>query len=179
MESRGNTNYPLSEGGGVESFGSTLHWGADWTQNRFPLTTEIYTHPSKLSDDFHTYGLYWSEDRLYTYIDDPDNVVLDVDFTDKTMWDFGKFPSNYENPWEDAGNNAPFNKEYYLIINLAVGGVGYFTDKVPNKPWRNDGNNAVNDFYNAKNQWYPTWQNPDVTLEIDSVKVWSLPEDKK
>jgi beta-glucanase (GH16 family) len=34
MESRGNTNYPQSAEGGVESFGSTLHWGVDWTQVR-------------------------------------------------------------------------------------------------------------------------------------------------
>lgn len=34
MESRGNANYPMSGEGGCESFGSTLHWGADWTKNR-------------------------------------------------------------------------------------------------------------------------------------------------
>ena len=35
MESRGNANYPQSSGGGVESFGSTLHWGPSWTANRY------------------------------------------------------------------------------------------------------------------------------------------------
>jgi len=31
VESRGNVGYPLEDGGGPESFGSTLHWGPDWT----------------------------------------------------------------------------------------------------------------------------------------------------
>lgn len=98
MESRGNANYPQSSEGGCESYGSTLHWGADWTQNRFELTHAIYNHPSKLSEDFHTYGLYWTAERLYTYIDDPDNIVLDVDLTSTDFWEFGKFPSVYNNP---------------------------------------------------------------------------------
>jgi hypothetical protein len=98
----GNANYPDSAEGGCESFGSTLHWGADWTQNRFQLTHAIYKHPSKLSDDFHTYGLYWDAERLYTYIDDPDNIVLDVDLANTNFWEFGKFPSSYNNPWEYA-----------------------------------------------------------------------------
>ena len=68
MESRGNVNYPAASGGGVESFGSTLHWGPDYTQNRYILTHVDYHHSAKLSDEFHTYGLYWSEDRLYTYV---------------------------------------------------------------------------------------------------------------
>ena len=87
MESRGNVNYPTASGGGVESFGSTLHWGPSWTanryvnkilisevfyifviQNRYILTHVDYHHSAKLSDEFHTYGLYWSEDRLYTYV---------------------------------------------------------------------------------------------------------------
>lgn len=178
MESRGNTDYPASADGGVESFGSTLHWGVDWTQNRFELTHAVYQHPSKLSDDFHTYGLYWSQDRLYTYIDDPDNVVLDIDLAAERFFDKGKFTSNYEDPWRNSDNtNAPFDQEYYLIMNLAVGGTaGYFKDNVAGKPWSDKSNSAVNDFYAAKDRWFPTWNNPDVAMEIDSVKVWALNE---
>ena len=52
MESRGNLNYPREAEGGCDSFGSTLHWGVDWTQNQFQKTHQIYHHPSNLSDDF-------------------------------------------------------------------------------------------------------------------------------
>jgi beta-glucanase (GH16 family) len=58
MESRGNSASYGGEGGN-NCFGSTLHWGPSWDQNRFPLTHKIYTHPEPLSNDFHTYGLYW------------------------------------------------------------------------------------------------------------------------
>jgi hypothetical protein len=33
------------------------------------------------------------------------------------------------NAWEGQGNNAPFDQEFYLVLNVAVGGVnGYFPD---------------------------------------------------
>ena len=38
MESRGNVGYPKEFGGGPESFGSTLHWGPDWSVNQFMKT---------------------------------------------------------------------------------------------------------------------------------------------
>ena len=51
------------------------------------------------------------------------------------MWQRGQFSTDttngtiLENPWaKSAGNlNAPFDKDFYLILNLAVGGQnGYF-----------------------------------------------------
>lgn len=57
MESRGNDpSYPL---GGHDSFGSTLHWGPNWDQNKFSLTHKDYKHTESLNNAFHTYGLYW------------------------------------------------------------------------------------------------------------------------
>lgn len=79
MESRGNNASYAA--GGSNRFGSTLHWGPNANENRFQMTRSEYTHNVSLGDDFHTYGLYWSKDRLYTYIDSPNNIVLDIDFT--------------------------------------------------------------------------------------------------
>jgi len=91
MESRGNdASYSA---GGVNKFGSTLHWGPDYSTNKYVLTHEDFTHSVGLDQDFHTYGLYWDENRLYTYLDTPDNKVLDVDFTDKSFWERGEYPS--------------------------------------------------------------------------------------
>jgi len=74
MESRGNDpNYPL---GGHDSYGSTLHWGTNWDQNKFELTHKDFKYRESLSNAFHTYGLYWDENGLYTYFDTPDNKVL-------------------------------------------------------------------------------------------------------
>ena len=32
------------------------------------------------------------------------------------------------NLWANAGKAAPFDQEFYFIINLAVGGTAYFSD---------------------------------------------------
>jgi beta-glucanase (GH16 family) len=58
MESRGNgANYGGE--GGNDCFGSTLHWGTNWDQNRFFLTHKTYKHTESLGNAFHVYGLYW------------------------------------------------------------------------------------------------------------------------
>ena len=57
---------------------------------------------------------------------------------------------------------------------MAVGGVsGYFPDDVGNKPWRDASGNAVNEFWNGRDQWQPTWNGEDAALKVDFVKVWS------
>lgn len=156
MESRGNGPQYGGEGG-HDAFGSTLHWGPAWDQNRFPLTHKIYKHSASLGDAFHKYGLVWNETGLYTYFDDVNNVVLSVPF-DKSFWEKGNFPASFDNPWKGEPNAAPFNREYYIILNLAVGGTGnYFPDGQGGKPWANADPHAPNAFYNAKGQWYPTW----------------------
>lgn len=67
-QSRGNARgYPA---GGVESFGSTLHWGPNWSMDRYTQTHATYTLPTgDFSDAFHVFGLYWNETRLQTYLD--------------------------------------------------------------------------------------------------------------
>ena len=46
-------------------------------------------------------------------------------------------------------------------MNVAVGGTGgYFPDGDCGKPWSDKDSHAVNAFYNAKDQWYPTWNYP-------------------
>ena len=91
-----------------------------------------------LFDDFHVYGLYWDDKTLYTYFDDDSNRVLTVDFTKMSMWQYGAFPSSYENPWRGRGNNAPFDQEFFILMNVAVGGTNaYFPDGQGGKPWTN------------------------------------------
>lgn len=173
FESRGNdASYP---GGGNNKFASTLHWGPDWSQNRYPLTHQEYTHSSSLADEFHVYGLYWDADQLFTYIDSPSNVVLKVDFTAESFFTRGQFPSNFKNPWVGEDNSAPFNQEFHIILNLAVGGTGgYFPEGVGNKPWSNSDGHSINAFWNARGAWLQTWQGESAALQVDSVNVWSF-----
>mmetsp|Transcript_19459 Transcript_19459/g.19470 ORF Transcript_19459/g.19470 Transcript_19459/m.19470 type:complete len:314 (+) Transcript_19459:119-1060(+) len=173
MESRGNQpSYPA---GGNNQFASTLHWGPDWANNKYPLTHKEYNNPTSLADDFHIYGLYWSKDRLYTYFDTPSNIVLDVDMTKISFWQRGNFPTNFNNPWAGAGLNAPFDQEFYFTLNVACGGTsGYFPDGVGNKPWSDTDQHSVDSFWNNRGAWQPTWNGEDAALKIDYIKVWSL-----
>lgn len=127
-----------------------------------------------MADDFHTYGLYWDESGLYTYIDDDSQKVLSVDFTKQSFFERGQFGEGTFNPWQGEPNAAPFNREFHIILNLAVGGTNsYFPDGF-GKPWSNTDSHSVNQFYNSKDQWYPTWNGEDAALKVDSIKYWNL-----
>lgn len=168
MESRGNPpSYPP---GGYNTYGSALHWGPGWTEDSFSKTHQELRSSTDLTAEFHTYGLIWNETYIGTYFDNDSNDVLGFSIKEP-FWQLGGWDStHWTNPWKAGGKNAPFDQEFYLIINLAVGGVtGYFPDG-NGKPWSNSGAHAVNDFWNAKNQWYPTWKKP---FAIDSVKIWT------
>lgn len=177
VESYGNSQATCA-GTNSNMFGSTLHFGPSWDMDPYEVAHADYVSPEPLSSDFHTYGLLWTEDSLITYIDNEDNVVLNQKF-DESMWTQGGFPSDVDNPWRfETDLNAPFNKEFYLIFNVAVGGVnGYFPDGVCDKPWVNSSPTTAADFWGAMDQWYPTWNYPesnDAAMKIDSVKVWSF-----
>lgn len=175
MESYGNDSSSCPNAGNNQ-MASTLHWGPNWDQNRYELTHEVYTHSESLANDFHNYGLVWTEDRLYTYFDDPTNIVLDVDFSSESMWERGGFGADELNPWRNESNAAPFNREFYLILNVAAGGTnGYFPDGICGKPWSNTSSSAANEFWNARGAWFPTWNYPasnDAAMKIDYVRVW-------
>lgn len=74
----------------------------------------------------------------YTYVDDDTNRVLTVDFgkgTDEEgFWEKGHFEKMYpgvENPWKGADVSAPYDQKFYIVMNVAVGGVsGFFPDGV-------------------------------------------------
>ncbi len=85
-----------------------------------------------IEEEFHNYGLIWREDRLDFYVDHPDNITLTINR-----------PKDYNN------DNWPFNKRYFFILNMAVGG-----------NW--GGKNGVDDTI------FPA------QMEVDYVRVYSL-----
>ncbi|KAF9292955.1 hypothetical protein BGZ74_011911, partial [Mortierella antarctica] len=171
IESRGNgPEYP---GGGYNTVSSTLHWGPSYEYNRFQMThaEHILPHGRSFADEFHVFTLDWTPEGLKTYVDD--DLLLDVPFNN--MFKKGKFPAWMDNPWEGS-DTAPFDQEFYLIMNVAVGGTaGYFPDGVGNKPWSDKSEHAVNEFYAAKDEWYPSWgpeNGLDRALAIDYIRVY-------
>lgn len=175
VESRGN---PASySAGGNNCFGSTLHYGPYWPDDPYMTTHGDFCLKSgDLSQDFHTYGLVWTENYMYTYIDNDSQRVLNVTI-DKSFWERGGWNKNnrINNPWVGQPNNAPFDQRFYLIFNLAVGGTnGYFPDGVGAKPWSDKSQQAAKEFNNNIQNVVRSWDliGTESALQIRSVKVW-------
>jgi hypothetical protein len=119
-------------------------------------------------------------DRLLTYVDSRLQQVLYVPFSNP-RWQDGNFPlqdsngTNLVDPWSQTGRDStPWDREFYLILSLAVGGTNsYFPDNMGGKPWVDASSRAMYDFWQAKDKWYPTW-GPGLgrALQIKSVKMW-------
>jgi len=104
VESRGND--ASCETGGRNAFGSTLHYGPGWPFDAWDKAFAQHTSEVDLSDDFHLYGLEWTETGLRTTIDGV--AVLDYPF-DESNFKKGGFPDGLSNPWEGQANSAPFD----------------------------------------------------------------------
>jgi len=92
VESRGND--PETYSGGRDTASSALHWGLDFNTDMFLQTTnKRYQRRTDYTKDFHTFGLEWSEDYLYTYIDNRLLQVVSVGFgaSGGNMWARGGF----------------------------------------------------------------------------------------
>ncbi|KIY45933.1 glycoside hydrolase family 16 protein [Fistulina hepatica ATCC 64428] len=142
---------------------------------------------STYADDFHTYAIEWDPDFMRFYTDTRlDDILTVVTKTEKqSFWTRGSFPEVTQNgssevvvvnPWKNDGYNAPFNKPFYLIIDLAVGGTnGWFPDNEGGKPWYDGSSSAMYDFAKAQDTWYANWptDEDDLSFRIDSVKMWT------
>ncbi|XP_063448889.1 beta-1,3-glucan-binding protein-like [Mytilus trossulus] len=187
MESRGNINYHDDKGvsQGHDSVGSTLHFGPGYPFDPYEKAHgEKHLTTGTFSDSFHKFAVEWDETMIRFTIDGEE--ILKTVPPQGGFWELGDFDKNapgMDNPWRGSSKMAPFDQEFYLIMNVAVGGVGYFPDTWRNtpsgKPWSDKSDFTTRDFYRAKNQWYPTW-NPDkndgedAALKVNYVKVWKM-----
>ncbi|KAK9430856.1 concanavalin A-like lectin/glucanase domain-containing protein [Lipomyces doorenjongii] len=180
-ESRGNDHtYPA---GGVNVMSSTLHWGPTAALDRYWKThSTLALKRNTFADGFHTFGLEWSDKYIMTYLDGRLRQAIYHKFA-TPFWTYGTFPSTYHNgsivsdPWPGDDLEAPFDQEFYLILNVAVGGTnGWFPDNQGNKPWNNDDRQtAMCSFWNAREKWQQTWGNEGSRgMIVDSVKIYSM-----
>lgn len=180
MESRGNDHTYAQGGDNIIS--SALHWGPDAVNDAWWRTNKKRTAlHSTFADKFHTFGLEWSEKYMFTYIDGRLLQVMYVKFNpNEGLWARGNFPLSDANgtrnvdPWSQTGNpSTPFDQDFYLIINLAVGGEnGWFQDGKSKKPWVDGSPTAKKDFWNARDKWQKSWEEGDPELKIRAVRVW-------
>ena len=81
----------------------TLHYGAQWPQNKY-TGDEFHLTKGTFADDFHTFAVEWCEGKIEWFID-------------------GKHYQT-QTEWESSGGSfpAPFDQKFHLLLNIAVGG---------------------------------------------------------
>ncbi|UPK99869.1 hypothetical protein LCI18_010804 [Fusarium solani-melongenae] len=180
-ESRGNDARKYSMGDNLVS--SALHWGTATENDRWRRSYgEWGGKRVRYTDDFHTYGLEWSEKYLFTWLDGRLRQVIFFDFTkNKNLWTYGEFAGESVNgsvpvdPWGSTGlPNTPFDQSFFLILNVAVGGTnGWFPDAVGGKPWADRSETPMRDFWKANETWLPSWgPKEERGMVVKSVKMW-------
>jgi len=181
LESRGNLRQTCGgKRSDISCVSSNLHWGPRYEYNRYYLTggEHCKTDGSDYGDGFHNYELEWTENYIKTSVDGIElmNVTPETDF-----WTWGNFPGGMDNPWKYNSKMAPFDQEFYLIFNVAVGGTnGFFPDGCSNdygaKPWSNTAENAPMQFWEGRNDWLRTWDRSgeDSAMQIRNLKVVSV-----
>lgn len=94
----------------MEGYGSmpekicgTIHFGDTWPNNEY-LTSEYFFKENDSTENWHTYSLEWDKNCMKWYVDD-------VLYSTQTDW----YSSGRTYP-------APFDQNFYIILNLAVGG---------------------------------------------------------
>jgi len=189
MESRGNDQLVGPDGveHGNTAAHSTLHWGPFNEANSFWLTSGG-TH-SDFADSFHIYEMEWTEFGLVGSIDG--TPVMQALPGPGGFWELGDFDNRFpglHNPWQYGDFAAPFDKEMYFVLNVAVGGTnGYFPDDWVNangpKPWNNLSPTAIRDFWAARDTWLPTWHLDEnngegAAMKIDYIRVYDFADKK-
>ncbi|XP_075978715.1 beta-1,3-glucan-binding protein 1-like [Anticarsia gemmatalis] len=124
------------------------------------------------SKDFHNYTLEWRPDGISLFVDGEK-------YGEVTPPAEGFYQSASQNhvqaasQWLKGSIMAPFDDMFYISLGLNVGGVHEFADS-STKPWTNQASKAMLNFWNAKEQWFPTWFEDTSSMQIDYVRVYAL-----
>ncbi len=110
----------------------TLHYGKDWPNNS--SSGKSYTLPDGLNpaDDFHTYAIEWQQGEMRWYVDGylyATQRKSEVRYNSKDEavglshrgW-FAEYHNIVSGELETHWGNEPFDQQFYLILNFAVGG---------------------------------------------------------
>jgi len=173
VETRGNTNYHTRKEGweaGVKKNSVTVHWGTAWNVKTSKGGQKT---GASLADGYHKYWMDWTASHLKIGMDG--NTLMDLPTTAHTLHDISKFHGN--NIWANGSANAPFDRPFYLMLNVAVGGA-WFNDhaykNLPHaQPWHSGRTrkDMMTQFWSKRAQWQPTWHGEDVAMRVKSVKM--------
>lgn len=115
-------------------FDPTIIWGSihSTANNHIDGTQKTGSTTVEGEDRWHTYGILWRESGIQFYEGTPDNVYYEV-----------------VAPEIKTAENWPFDKQHFLLLNLAVGGMWGGLKGVDNSIF-------------------------DTTMEVDYVRVYSI-----
>ena len=85
---------------------TTLHFGKAWNAHDYVSGA---TQLSSNTDQWHTYAVDWTADAITWYVDGKN-----VQTVDKYRW--------WSQDASNQGKSMPFDKDFYILFNLAVGG---------------------------------------------------------
>ncbi|WP_337881354.1 family 16 glycosylhydrolase [Rheinheimera sp.] len=127
-------NLKVKDGTGlVESnVHGTLHYGKPWPANQSSGKSYQLPGGANPADDFHTYAVEWQQGELRWYVDNylfATQRQTEVRFNSKGEavglkhkgW-FTEYFSQTDGALKTFWSSAPFDQEFFLILNLAVGG---------------------------------------------------------
>lgn len=88
-------------------YSGACHWGV-YQNGGYPNYGKFTTSPTSLQDGkFHKFVLEWTPEVINMYLDDAAKPYYSMDISDRSL---NTSPGNY------------FNKQFYLLVNLAIGG---------------------------------------------------------
>ena len=88
-------------------YSGACHWGV-YQNGGYPNYGKFTTSPTSLQDGkFHKFVLEWTPDVINMYLDDAATPYYCMDISDRSQ---NTSPGNY------------FNKQFYMLVNLAIGG---------------------------------------------------------
>lgn len=129
------------------------------------------------SDDFHLFGMEWTRNSITFTVDD--EIIGSVTPPTGGFWAIGGFDKNPggRNIWENGEYLAPFDREFFFVLNVAVGGT-FFPEEFKNdpypRPWYLSSKHPLRDFWERRKLWYPTWDPKKSALQVDYIRVYKL-----
>ena len=110
----------------------TLHYGQAWPDNKSSGKAYLLPEMANPADDFHTYAIEWQEGEIRWYVDDylyATQMASEVRYNSKGealgLTHRGWFAEYYDlvsGELKTHWDSAPFDQEFHLLLNLAVGG---------------------------------------------------------
>ncbi|KMT64442.1 glycoside hydrolase family 16 protein [Catenovulum maritimum] len=110
----------------------TLHYGKSWPDNVSSGKEYVFPQDQNPADDFHTYAIEWQEGEIRWYVDGylyQTQRRSEVRYNSKGEasglkhqgW-FAEYYSQQTGELENHWTNAPYDQDFHLLLNLAVGG---------------------------------------------------------